>query len=100
MKLLIKIFLIHLFLAPTIGKTQSWIEGRITDPDGEPLAFVSILLKADSEKVLFSDIDGRFKTLLPSTCTSITFRYVGFEEKTILEPEMNRPLTVLLSPSK
>lgn len=100
MKLLIKIFLIHLFLAPTIGKTQSWIEGRITDPDGEPLAFVSILLKADSEKVLFSDIDGRFKTLLTSACTSITFRYVGFEEKTILEPEMNRPLTVLLSPSK
>jgi hypothetical protein len=100
MKLLIKIFLIQFLLAPTTGKTQGWIEGRITDPDGEPLAFVSILLKTDSEKVLFSDIDGWFKTSLSSICTSITFRYVGFEEKTVLEPEMNRPLSILLSPSK
>ncbi len=63
MKLLIKIFLIHLFLAPTIGKTQSWIEGRITDPDGEPLAFVSILLKAESEKVLKEQLETLRKEL-------------------------------------
>jgi hypothetical protein len=82
-----------------LGNTQSVLEGQVIDPEGEPLAFVSILLKTDHDVVLFSDIDGRFKHQLKAPCSSITLRYVGFDEKTIQNPDTRHPITIILQPS-
>lgn len=88
------------FLIPTFASAQYLLDGEVANPNGEPLAFVSILVKTDQDFILFSDIDGRFKLQLPNKCNSITFRYVGYDEKIIQQPEITSPLKVILFPAK
>lgn len=54
------------------------ISGRITDPEGQPLAFVSILPNDEPGKVAVSDIEGRFKVAQTEKVRFLVFRYVGF----------------------
>ncbi len=60
--------------------TAQAIEGRITDPNGEPLAFVTVIPDDNSGRFFYSDIEGRF-SVWPgkSPVRTLSFRYVGYE---------------------
>lgn len=66
-------------LIATCLVAQSPINGTVTDAEGVPLAFVSVLLNDDPARGVLSDIEGRFKIGAEVQVTSLTFRYVGYE---------------------
>lgn len=72
---------LHLFallfcLLPTLATAQ-W-NGRITDPEGNPLAFVSVFQDNLPYQVLASDIEGKFQLVSLEGTRQLRFRYVGF----------------------
>jgi Family of unknown function (DUF5686)/CarboxypepD_reg-like domain len=60
------------------------IEGRITDPSGDPLAFVTVIPNDSSGRFFYSDIEGRF-SITPGKlqARTLSFRYVGYENATV-----------------
>ncbi|MCC6462689.1 MAG: carboxypeptidase-like regulatory domain-containing protein [Saprospiraceae bacterium] len=58
---------------------QTPLTGRVTDAQGEALAFVSILMNDDPGQGVLTDIEGRFQIEARMTVQSLTFRYLGFE---------------------
>ncbi len=53
--------------------------GKITDSDGEALAFVAVIPNEDVTKGVLSDIEGRFLITLKIPINSLTFRAVGLQ---------------------
>ncbi|RZS97844.1 SusC/RagA family TonB-linked outer membrane protein [Cecembia calidifontis] len=54
------------------------VEGRITDPSGEPLPGTSIIIKGTTKGTV-ADINGRYNILAHSSDT-LSFSYIGFEK--------------------
>jgi hypothetical protein len=81
-------------------------KGQVTDPTGDPLAFVSVIVldRQNERKVVFTDIDGQF--VLPPTpagLASVSFRYVGFDDEKLTKKELDqlakKGLKVVMRPS-
>ena len=93
-------FLLAALFAPFILSAQ--VRGRITDPQGTPLAFVSVLPNDETGKVAISDIEGYFKVDKSVQVRTLTFRYVGFEtlylDSIYLELRAGQSLTAVLQP--
>jgi hypothetical protein len=61
-----------------VSVAQAQVSGRVLGPDGNPLAFVSILCDETTNKVIITDLEGRFR-VEGRTPSSLEFRYVGYE---------------------
>ncbi|MBL7827166.1 MAG: carboxypeptidase-like regulatory domain-containing protein, partial [Saprospiraceae bacterium] len=72
-----------------VSVSHAQLTGRVVDPEGTPLVFVSILVEGAENKVVISDLEGRF--LIPdSTPPQLTFRYVGYETLQLDEAYMRQ----------
>jgi Family of unknown function (DUF5686)/CarboxypepD_reg-like domain len=70
---------LSMMLLNIVGQGQQPISGTVTDPDGVPLAFVTVQINDDPGKGVLTDIEGRFKIGADIRVSALTFRYVGFE---------------------
>jgi hypothetical protein len=91
-------FLFHLTLS--IGQNIYKINGKITNSEGEALAFVAILPNDDPTNGVLSDIEGRFLLTLNKPIVSLTFRRVGLEtvrlDDNFLKKNEGHPLSISL----
>lgn len=71
--------------------------GRVTAPDGAPLAFVSIRVESDSPSIAFTDIDGIFQLNTSHPVKTLIFRYVGYKDDTLRHPVF--PLNIVMQPA-
>ena len=94
------LFLLLLFLSQW-SWTQSFWNGKVTDPNGEPLAFVNILLNGDPHDGITTDIDGRFSLNSDDDIDYLLFSYLGYEqlEFSLRDKNTNEPLTITLRPT-
>ncbi len=58
------------------------ISGRVTDENGEPMPGVNILVKSTSIGTI-SDVEGRYKLMVPDNTTTLVFSSVGYIAKEI-----------------
>ncbi len=75
-----------------------FFSGKITDADGEALAFVAVIPNDDGAKGVLSDIEGRFSISSKNALNSLTFRAVGLQNLTIETKNLkkNTPLSITL----
>jgi hypothetical protein len=96
---------LFLFLFFKNGLFGQKISGTVASPEGEALVFVSILLEsAEGQRVVFSDIEGRFLAPYTPPLRRISFRYIGYREYTVTPdsaawPPPDAPLHVVLQPA-
>lgn len=71
-------------------KNISYIQGHISDENGEPLPGVSILAKGSSIGTI-SDFDGNYTLSLPNNTKTIKATYIGYEnqEKAVASETLN-----------
>ena len=63
---------------------QYEIAGQVFDGEtNHPLAFVNIIFNHNVLTGTVTDINGRFRYASPTSITSLTFSYVGYEQKTL-----------------
>ncbi len=62
---------------------QKTLHGTVTDPQGTPLAFVTVLRNGQAGQGVLTDIEGRFRLTEAEGLQSLEFRYVGFETRAI-----------------
>lgn len=78
------------------ARAQTWT-GRVVDgQDGNPLAFVAVLVKG-TQAGTYSDIDGYFSIGLPQPDAVLQFRFLGYKT-TEITPGAHPPGEVLLYP--
>lgn len=82
-------FLCLLFLAAT-ASAQFTATGTVTDPTGEPLIGVSIILKGTTRGTV-TDIDGVYSLSINEPSATLIFSYTGFKT---LEQEVSRDAPV------
>ncbi len=91
-------------LLATIGFTQKPIQGTVTDPQGTPLAFVTVLLNNEPGKGVLTDIEGRFSIGADVEVRVLGFRYVGFDPRVVEADLWNKtpanPLVIVLNPAE
>jgi hypothetical protein len=64
---------------------QYVISGQVMDGESnEPLAFVNIIFNHNVQTGTVTDINGKFRYSSPVDYTSLTFSYVGYEQKTVI----------------
>ena len=101
MVLLLRRFIFFLCLLPAFASAQ--VIGRVTDPDGNPLAFVSIFRDNLLQQIYFSDIEGKFRVPNMEDTHQLRFRYVGFEpfelDSLTLMKAGNGPIRIVLKPA-
>lgn len=88
-----KEFLFTLLIAvvcTVYGAAQVTYTGKVVAPDGESLAFVSVIAQADTRGIGFTDVEGHFSVSANGPLLSITFRYVGFQEKVFSAEEVKK----------
>ncbi len=93
---------ICLLLLPVMLIAQSNFSGKILDAtDHVPLAFVNILYNDQQQLGTVSDIDGEFHINTSETVTSLTFSYVGYEQKTVnlKSIDLKENVEILLNPT-
>ncbi|HSF88972.1 MAG TPA: DUF5686 family protein [Saprospiraceae bacterium] len=81
---------------------QHEIAGRVLDNEtNHPLAFVNIIFNQNVLTGTMTDINGKFRYSSPIAFTSLTFSYVGYEQKTVYmdSPEGQDLSAIKLSPS-
>ena len=85
-------FLIFLIagLFPYSLYSQQTIHGQITEPDGQPLAFVTIMFDGEPGKGLLTDIEGRFSFETQRVRQFIRLRHIGFKEQDISLDSLQR----------
>ncbi|MBL7944402.1 MAG: carboxypeptidase-like regulatory domain-containing protein, partial [Flavobacteriales bacterium] len=99
MRYSIFLLLITLLCSANAGlQAQTWA-GQVKDAsDGQPLAFVAIVIK-DTQKGTWSDIDGYFELEIPEGSAEqvVQFRFLGYNTYEII-PGKTLPDVVLLTP--
>ena len=75
--------LFFFFAFPFLLSAQTAINGRVLDPEGQPLAFVTILLDDQPGRGVLSDIEGRFSIGADAGARFLTFRYIGYETRRV-----------------
>ncbi|MCB0532552.1 MAG: carboxypeptidase-like regulatory domain-containing protein [Lewinellaceae bacterium] len=82
---------------------QSGLSGSVTDPQGNPLAFVTVLLNNEPGKGVLTDIEGRFSIDGGIGFQALGFRYVGYEPLVLSadfwKKTPGQPLHVVLQPA-
>ncbi len=81
------------------GLAQRSLSAWVQSPEGEPLAFVNVLLNGDPNRGVASDIDGRFTLGEASVGDSILLSYLGYEPLTyyLREVDFRRKLRLTLN---
>jgi Family of unknown function (DUF5686) len=91
-------FILHFTFS--FGQNSYKINGKITNSEGEALAFVAILPNDDPTNGVLSDIEGRFFLTFNKPILSLTFRRVGLEtvrlDDNFLKKNEDKPLRILL----
>ncbi len=84
------------------AQTPAELRGFVTDPHGEPLVFVTILLNDDRNRGVLTDIEGRFSIPAGTQVRSLTFRYVGYDSLRLEKGEWQEGtiLSVVLQPKE
>jgi hypothetical protein len=94
------LFLLICSFITTVLSAQNtyFFEGKITDTDGEALAFVAVIPNDDVTKGVLSDIEGRFSISSKNVVKSLIFRAVGLQTLRLASDELpqNRPLSITL----
>lgn len=62
----------HLF------KVDRTIQGTVTDPDGNPLIGVNIVIKSQPGQGAVTDFDGNYRLEIPEDTVKLIFSYVGY----------------------
>jgi hypothetical protein len=95
-----------LFLCPFIFtnlSAQTALSGRVTDPQGSPLAFVTVLLNDEPGSGVLTNIEGRFRIDTDREIQRLGFRYVGYAprrvEAAFWEKTAGQALEIVLEPS-
>ncbi|MEZ4941396.1 MAG: DUF5686 family protein [Saprospiraceae bacterium] len=82
---------------------QSSLGGTVTDPQGNPLAFVTVLLDNTPGKGVLTDIEGRFRLEGTTGIQALGFRYVGYEPLVLTadfwEKTPGVPMHIVLHPA-
>lgn len=93
-----KLFLLVIFL-PTFW-LQAQIQGVVTNPAGESLAFVNVLINDSPKDGATTDLDGRFELDRDKAVRILTFSYLGYEKLRITTAtyDFNKPLRIELQP--
>jgi len=84
------------FALPALLSAQTAINGRVIDPEAQPLAFVSILLDDQPGRGVLSDIEGRFTIGADAGAQFLTFRYIGYETRRVKIGDLNQHAGPLL----
>lgn len=95
------IMLLFLLQGGNRAAAQTTLHGRVSDEQGEGLAFVSILVyETGDNQVVFSDIEGYFSIPYKHIPDSLVFRYVGYKTRQLdaeqLRAAANEPLQIVL----
>ena len=92
--------LIFTFCTACIVSAQTTFSftGKITDSEGESLAFVAIIPNDDMSKGVISDIEGRFTVMTKMPIKTLTFRAIGLQTLTLLTDNLPKkgPLSITL----
>lgn len=97
MKALLTVFVLCSFSGVTVGQgTGHYVEGVVTDQEGEPLIGVNIVLQSDRARGTTTDLDGRFSLTVPNENDVLLFSYLGFSTKEV-SIDGQSELTVVLS---
>ena len=74
-------YLIYLLflLSSFYGVAQSALKGVVTNPTGQPLPFVNVLINNSRTDGVTTDIDGKFSIPLEKKVQVLTFSYIGYE---------------------
>lgn len=82
---------------------QNPVQGTVTDPQGVPLAFVTVLLNDEPGRGVLTDIEGRFSFSGDVAVRVLGFRYVGYESRRVeadfWEKDPGKPLVIVLKPA-
>ncbi len=82
---------------------QTNLNGTVTDPQGNPLAFVTVLLENKPGKGVLTDIEGRFSIDGSIELQALGFRYVGYEPLVLTADFWKKtpgvPMLVVLQPA-
>ena len=70
-----------LYCAPGFAQKTS-VHGTVTDPNGEPLAGVNIMVKGTTTGTM-SDPDGKYSLDVPGPASVLEFSFVGFKSQDV-----------------
>lgn len=76
-------FFLNACLVSFSAFAQKPVQGIVTDPEHNPLAFVTVLINNEPGKGVLTDIEGRFRIEPDIPIRSLGFRYVGFEPRVV-----------------
>lgn len=86
-------------LSATLYAQTSW-HGTVTDPQGNPLAFVTVLINNEPGKGVLTDIEGRFSIETGMDVRALGFRYVGYEPRVVEAGFLEKtPVKIVLQPA-
>lgn len=75
------LFAILLFISTSIFAQKGIVKGTVTDDKtGEPMMSVTVMIK-ENNKGIATDFDGNYKIELEPGLYTISFKYIGYEEK-------------------
>jgi hypothetical protein len=73
------------------SSTKIILTGHVRDAKGEPLPFVTVLIK-NTKKGVYTDVEGKFRlvTQAKDSVSSVLFLFIGFESKELKIKEFGR----------
>ncbi len=90
---------ILLLLCPLYGQTQNYVQGVVYDNvKGVPLMGASVMLMNKNDRIMggtATDMDGKFKFLIPEGIDKIAFSFIGYVKQTY-PLELNKEYTIIL----
>lgn len=76
------------------------LRGRVVQPSGEPLAFVTVRIDDSATDGVLTDIDGWFKVKDAAGLQSLAFSYLGYAARRVEGAALQmRPLVVVMEPA-
>lgn len=91
-------YLLVLLLCPAVAYGQAEVEGTVTDGGtGEPLAGVNVVVTGTTTGAV-TDAQGRYSLEVPSARDSLSFSFIGYQDRTI-PVEGRSTIDVVLRPA-
>lgn len=66
-----------------VYKVDREIRGTVTDPDGNPLTGVNIVIKSQPGRGAVTDFDGKYKLEISEDSVTLIFSYIGYETQEV-----------------
>ena len=92
----IRLFILFSFICFQAFSQEGTIQGRVYNlMTNEPIAYATVAVQNQNAAVL-TDIDGKYKIILPVGIYNINCSYIGYISKTIAEVEVkiSKPATI------